>query len=620
MRETRITVGLMLLAVPAAAQAPIALTIENIQTRNRGAFDVALSPDGRWAAVTAAGQAGTGIYLVPTEDRHAVTVFVGAGSSPDWFPDGRRLVFVRGNDLWAVAVGSTAATRLTNDQADERAPKVSPDGSTIAFYSGRSGFQDLWAVPAAGGPVRQLTDSAIALDDPRFAPAWSPDGRRLAYISNRGDYWADNVWAVDVATREARQLSHGLMATTTPSWSPDGKTVALLGVSKRGYWYEDLSDIWLVDADGGNERTVSMQVFGSDWLHSLRVYWAGDRLVFPYLERGAMNLWSVSAGGGVATRVTNLGGSLRTFDVRSNGALALVRSDHTTGSDVYLVEPEGGPPRRITAFAERWAGLQVPEEISYRSFDGLFIQGFLYRPPGFRADRKYPALVNVHGGGTNSYLQGQNLMEQYFASKGYVVLAINYRGGSGFGREFQNLSINDWASGQARDAAAAGTFLRSMPWSNGRVGIYGYSYGGIMSMATIARAPDVFDAAVPMAGIYDFGDAYTNADRLGRIFIRTGHGGSPEERPETYAVSNTLARIRNVKTPLLIMHGEADVRAPFHQFQLAVDTLRAYHKVFESKTFPGEPHGFRNPANRIELCRRAEAFLDRYLKRGRPTA
>jgi dipeptidyl aminopeptidase/acylaminoacyl peptidase len=258
--------------------------------------------------------------------------------------------------------------------------------------------------------------------------------------------------------------------------------------------------------------------------------------------------------------------------------------------------------------------LQVPEEISYRSFDGLYIQGFLYRPPGFRPGGKYPSLVNVHGGGTNSYLQSENLLEQYLARKGYVVLAINYRGGSGFGREFQNLSINDWASGQAHDAAEAGKFLRAQPWSNGKVGIYGYSYGGIMTMATIARYPGVFDAAVPMAGIYDFGDAYTNADRLGRIFIKTGHSGSPAEKPEIYAVSNTLARIRNVTTPLLIMHGEADVRAPFHQFQLAVDTLKAYHKTFESKTFPGEPHGFRKAADRIELDRRLEAFLDRHLK------
>src|SRR5439155_13236532 len=193
---------------------------------------------------------------------------------------------------------------------------------------------------------------------------------------------------------------------------------------------------------------------------------------------------------------------------------------------------------------------------------------------------------------TNSYLRGQNLHQQYLANQGFAVLAINYRGGSGFGRPFKDLSINDWADGQARDAAAAARFLRTQPYSNGKVGIYGYSYGGIMSMAAIAREPDAFDAAVPMAGIYDFGDAYKNADRLGRIFIKTGHGGAPEEKPEVYAVSNTLARLRNIRTPLLITHGEADVRAPYRQYLLAVDSLRAQGKTFEHKSYPKEPHGF----------------------------
>ena len=140
--------------------------------------------------------------------------------------------------------------------------------------------------------------------------------------------------------------------------------------------------------------------------------------------------------------------------------------------------------------ADEWDGLVEPQEVAYRSFDGLYIQGFLFLPPGMKPGSRHPALVMVHGGGTNSYLRTLNLNEQYMASKGYVVLAINYRGGSGFGREFQDLVINDWANGQARDAAAAADFMRALPYVTGKVGIYGYSYGGIMTMATIARDPE----------------------------------------------------------------------------------------------------------------------------------
>jgi dipeptidyl aminopeptidase/acylaminoacyl peptidase len=600
-------------ARPGADRIP--LTIENIQTRNRGAFDVAISPDGRQVAVTASAEAGRGVFRVATETG-AATLWI-EGSSPAWYPDGRAIVVSRGGDLWRVGLDGVA-TRLTADSLDERAPTVSPDGRWVAFYSERSGFQDLWVVPAEGGPVRQLTRGAMPADDPRFAPAWSPDSRTIAFVSNRADLWGDNLWRVDVATGRSRQLSRKLMASTTPSWSQDGTRLALMATQKSGYWYEDLADLVVVDATTGAERLVPMQVHASDWLHSQRVFWADQdrRLVFPFLERGDFHLWTVPARGGVATRMTHHGGRLQLMHATPDGAkLAYVQSGEMSGPEVFLLEPEAGPPRQLTHFADRWADLVQPEEIAYPSFDGLAIQGFLYRPKGFDPSRRYPALVQVHGGGTNSYLRALNLTEQYLASRGYLVLAVNYRGGSGFGRAFQELGINDWANGQARDAAAAARFLRRLPYVDGKVGIYGYSYGGITTMAAIAREPGVFDAAVPMAGIYDFGDAYTNADRLGRIFIRTGHGGAPAVRKATYAVSNTLARVRNITTPLLIMHGEADVRAPYRQYLLAVDTLRQLGKVFESKSYPGEPHGFRSAANRIDMYQRLESFFDRYLRR-----
>lgn len=607
-----------------AQQVP--LTIENIQTRNRGVSAAQLSPDGQWLAIVAATDSGRGIFATGTAEGVDTPRLLAVGGSPTWFPDNKRIAYANGGDLWSVAlsngaVGRSSAqpVRLTNDREDERAPVVSPDGRLIAFYSTRSGAQDIWVVSAEGGVPRQVTRQAMALDDARFEPAWSPDSRSIAYISNSADYWADDLWVVDVTSGAARKLSSGLMASTLPAWSPDGKSIALLCTSKRGYWYEDLADLCIVDAATGAERTVAMQIHGTDWLHSQHVAWSADgrTLLFPYQERGSIQLWSVPAAGGVATRLTHAAGSLRAFDYSAaSDRLSMVWAGPTEGPDAFIAEGRGGVPRRVSAFADAWLGLAVPTEISFRSHDGLYIQGFLYRPPGWTPTGKYPSLVQVHGGGTNSYLQTLNLLEQYLAQQGYVVLAINYRGGSGFGRAFQDLGVNDWANGQALDAAAAGTFLKAQPWSNGKVGIYGYSYGGIQTMAAIARAPEVFDAAVPMAGIYDFGDAYTNADRLGRIFIKTGHGGAPDERPAVYGVSNTLARLKNIRTPLLVMHGEADVRAPYRQYLSAVDSLRAYGKTFESHSFPGEPHGFRVPANRIELYKRLESFLDRYLRSG----
>ncbi len=620
--SARGVLALFIAALGAQEPSPLPLTWENIFLENRGAYDAAISPNGRWVAVTATGARGRGIYLIPAnpEGSPEATFWV-AGSSPRWSPDSGRIVFLHANDLWIAEVGSQRPQRITSDSEDERAPAFAPDGKTIAFYSSRSGYQDIWLVEAipAGSP-RRLTREAMAEDDPRFAPAWSPDGRHIAFVSNKSHYWDDDIWVVEVNTGETRQLSHGLMATSTPVWSPDGRKLAVLGTSKNEFWYEDLSYIYVLDAVAGTERPLKMQIYATDWLMNHRPFWSGDgtQIYFLYQQRGEFDLWAVPSAGGVATRITNMGGAVRSFDATPAGdAFVVVRSTPTRGAEVDYISSRGGLSRQLSRFSRPWTNVREPAEISYRSYDGLYIQGFLYLPSDFSPEQTYPALVNVHGGGTNSYLNGLNLIEQHLAAKGYIVLAINYRGGSGFGREFQELSINDWANGQALDAAAAADFLRSLPYCNGKVGIYGYSYGGIMTMAAITRAPEKFDAAVSMAGIYDFGDAYRTADRLGRVFIRAGHGGSPEERPEIYAISNSLARIARIRSPLLIMHGEADVRAPFRQFRLAIELLRQHGKVFESKSYPDEPHGFRNPQNSIDMYQRLEAFFAQHLKASR---
>jgi dipeptidyl aminopeptidase/acylaminoacyl peptidase len=456
----------------------------------------------------------------------------------------------------------------------------------------------------------------MALDDPRFEPAWSPDATEIAYVSNEADYWHDDIWIVDVESGAKRQVSRSLMASSFPVWSPDGSRIAVFGTSKDEYWYEDLSYIYVLDPEAGGARIVDMQVYATDFIMRHRPFWSGDGryLFFPYMERGDTNLWAVPANGGVATRVTNQGGSVSSLDGTPAGdAFAFVQSGPTEGSDAYYVGANGGDPRRVTWFAPRWQVVRPPLEVSYRSFDGLYIQGFLYLPPELASGQSCPALVQVHGGGTNSYMRGLNLTEQYLASRGFVVLAINYRGGSGFGREFQDLSVEDWLNEQALDAGGAADFLRSLPYTNGKVGIYGGSYGGSMSLAAVSRTPDKFDAAVPMRGAYSKTNTLEHTDRLGKIFSVTGHGGLPEERPEIYAKSNTVSRIANITAPVLLMHGELDRRVPIQHFQLAVAEFERLGKELETKTYPEEGHGFRNPDNRIDMYTRLEEFFGRHL-------
>ncbi|MDQ2070818.1 S9 family peptidase [Natronospira bacteriovora] len=590
-------------------------------TGHDGVMGVSLSADGEELALSVDTPRHQGIHRQSVDSGDSE--FWVEGHSPVWFPDGQGIVFIRDHELWRVARDSDRPRRLTRDDGDVRAPVISPDGKTIAFMSGRSGHQDVWLVDAQGRdegrdegrePARALTEGAMTLEEARFGLAWSPDGQSIAFISNEGDYWGDNLWVVDVATGERRQLSRSFMAWYTPSWSPDGERIAVMGADKAGMWYGDMADIYVVDVASGREQRVDMAV------HAMamdRPIWGpdGDELFFPVHERAELEWWRVPVDGGVATRVSNMGGLIHAYDASASGdRFVVVRSTSTRGREADLLTLEGGEPRTLTAFASRWPGVQEAVEISYRSFDGHYIQAFRFLPPGFDPGQSYPTLIQVHGGGTNSYFNGLNLVEQRLAQQGYVVLAVNYRGGSGFGRPFQDMAIEDWSNAQALDAAAAADWVRKQPWSSGKVGIYGYSYGGIISLAAVTRAPEAFDAAVPMGGIYDWAHAWEYTDRLGRILTADGHGGTPQERPETYRVSDSVRLLDQVQTPILIMHGEADTRAPFSQFELVVEALEQHDKVFESHSYPDEPHRYRRLENRVDMYERLETWMDRWLR------
>ena len=602
------------LAQQAARPDPLPLTLENIYKGGRGgAGNPTISPDGKWVTFTGRTARGNGLHRMSPNGGEPE--FWGEAGGIEWAPDSQSVAFARGDRLWKLGLNEKQATAITPAIKGTRGPVFSPDGQTLAFSATENGFQDVWLVPSAGGTPRRLTKETMALDDGRFDPAWSPDGKTIAFISNKADYWSDDLWVVDVASGAARQLTKDLTNIgSTVQWSPKGDRIAVFGNAKKDYWYLDIADIFLVDARTGATTKVKMEQYVTAYGH--RTFWSADgaRFYFVYQQRGEHYIWSVPAQGGTATRVSNLGGVLGGFDASAaRDAFVFTRTTETEGSDIYYLPAIGGPERRLTHLATRWAGVREPREIAFKSFDGLYMQGFLYLPPQVDAGQSCPALVQVHGGGSNSYTRNQNLMEQYLASKGFVVMAINYRGGSGFGREFQDLAVNDWLNGQAKDPGAAADLLRTLPYVTGKVGIYGGSYGGMQSMAAITRTPDKFDAAVPMRGIFSQTLTFEHMDRLGKIYSKTSLGGLPNESPQIYSKANTLERFSAIKTPLLIMHGEADNRAPFKNHELAVAELKRLGKDFEAKTYPGEGHGFRNPDNSIDMYQRLEAFFVKHL-------
>ncbi len=242
--------------------------------------------------------------------------------------------------------------------------------------------------------------------------------------------------------------------------------------------------------------------------------------------------------------------------------------------------------------------------------------GYLYLPPDFDPSNRYPAVVQVHGGGNNAYGNGFHVLEQFLAQQGFVILAIEYRGSVGHGREFQDLSQGEWAAGQGWDAVAAAEYLKGQPYTNGKVGIYGGSYGGIMTMAALTRDSEPFDAAAPFYGIYDWEGAYEHGDRLMQFWVIEGHFGfKPNENPDLFEHTASIRHLDRVRQdiPFLVIHGELDRRAPFEQSRELVSALKQRGNPVEFYSYPDEAHGFRHPRNRIHAYGNLLEFFKQHL-------
>ncbi len=608
--------------------APRAPTVKlSPQTMNDGVSvgDPEFSPDGKSILFTS-NKSGRGKMWIMGADGSNPRLLVAdeeSESSPSWSPDGKRIAFLRTSggqpDIWVAAADGSGAKRVTNDKEDERAPVWAPDGSRIGFLSGRAGAQDVWVVPSAGGASQQLTEKTNAADEMRWEVAWSPDSRQLAYVSNRSEYFADDLWVVDVGSKVTRRLSVDVHVMSPPVWSPDGKTIAFGAVPRSGFWHTDTSDIYLADMPAGKVRKLEMNTFASDGNGNSRLVWSRDsrNIYFRYQWQGDVNLWSVPIEGGVGTQMTYLDGTFRNFAVSDDGQyVAFVRSTQMAPGELYRMPLAGGLPQQLTDWGVKFEGLRQPQKIAYRSHDGKYILGYLYLPPDFDPSRRYPALVQAHGGGTNANGNGWHAIEHLMSQNGFIVLAIEYRGGSGHGREFQLLSLGEFGSGQGWDAVAAARYLGALPYSNGKVGMYGGSYGARMTMAAITRDSTPFSAVAPFYGSYDWEEAYPHGDRLEQKFTVELHMGfKPGENPELYASTAAKRSLNKVKKdlPFLIIHGERDRRTPFMQFGKIVEELKQRGNPVEFYSYPEEAHGFRLPKNRVHAYTKLIDFFKRYL-------
>lgn len=627
--------SLSFVCVLASAQNQLPLTLRSITQVSR-ISDPEFSPDGRWIAFVSNHSGAGKIWLIPSRGGEArLLVPVGAGqtegagpraqgeSSPQWSPDGRHIAFLSASsgqsEIWVAATDGSEPWQVTHEKSAKHSIRWAPDGTRIAYIGNREKTQDIFLVPAAGGEARRLTEKTNEWDENRWAPAWSPDGKHIAFVSNRSEYFADDLWMIDTDGTHLQKLTTNIRVMTDPVWSPDGKYIAFNAVRNWEFWFDDQSDFYLVQMPDRSVHKLKTDAFATDLNGNLHLYWSADSksLFYRYNRRGNTNIWTVNVEGNtVPTQVTNGDGVIRGMAISPHADLiAYVRSTQTVPGDLVTIPFNGGEETRLTNWSTRYRGIQEPLKISFLSKDGLYINGYLYQPAHLDPTKRYPGLVSVHGGGNNAYANGFHGLEQYLAQEGYIVLAIEYRGSSGYGRDFQLASWGGWAAEQGWDAVSASDYLRSLEYCSGKVGIYGGSYGGIMTLAAVTRDSSKFQAAAPFYGIYDWANAYRDGDRLMRFWVVMGMKGfKPEENPAIYYQDSTVNFVDRINTPLLIEHGELDRRAPYPQSLELVDALKKHHKVFEYFHFPDEHHGIRRPDNFVNAYTRMEEWFDKYLK------
>lgn len=545
------------------------------------------------------------------------------GGTPLYSPTGEWLAFTSGGEIYLWPRGESGeGSRLTALGSRVTSMAWSPDGRHIAFISDRHGSRDLWLVTVPEGRVRQLTS------DERFDgfPSWSPDSRTV-YFQRMDEWWVDHVIlaiSVDGGTPRLVTEDRGFFDYTygsrfgQPAVSPDGQQIMF--PSFRGGWINQ----WVVPVAGGDARPVSVTEADQD-----HAAWSpdGHRIVFTSNHDGTIRLNLVASEGGDPEVLFDPGmGFIRNPSWSPDGSwVAFVLGTPTLPQELYIISVETGQTRRLTHSVPDPSiedELVVPEKVRYPSTDGLMISAYLYRPPGLAEGAPAPAIIRLHGGPTAQYYDHFERNVQYYAHRGFVVFLPNVRGSSGYGWDFEHGNTGCWADCDLADVVAAAEYLRSLPEVDGEnLGVYGRSYGAYLTMAAIAFAPDVFRAAIPRAG---YGDRlrYMEETALSGIRLLRYEMGPFPENEDAYRDASPTFHLADARTPTFVIEGALRSRLHGAGTEPRTDTNIAFArelsrrgKVVRYRSYlRPQDGGVEYPGEKPMMLRDKADFFDAYLR------
>ncbi|OHT20710.1 alpha/beta hydrolase family protein [Edaphosphingomonas haloaromaticamans] len=581
------------------------------------------SPDGKRIAYVSTAEGGAAQLFVRWMDTGAtarVATLPDGPSAISWSPDGTRIAFIMSVPDEGMKLGTPPA----KPEGAKWAPPLEVISSIVYRADGagylKPGYDHVFIVPADGGAPRQLTFGAFNHDGPL---SWTPDGRTILLSADRSKNWQrepnnPEIYALDVATAKLTALTDRLGPDARPVVSPDGKRIAYLGYDDKYRGYENAL-LYVMDRDGGNARAITTaldrSIDDAEWAAD------GRSLYVQYDDHGSTRVARVTLDGKLTTVATGMtssqidrpysGGS---FSVARNGAVAFTSGDPQRPADVSIAS--GGKSRRLTRLNEELLGAKAlgqVRQIPVKAADGRAIDAWLVTPPDFDPAKKYPMILEIHGGPFAAYGPAFASDNQLYAAAGYAVLYVNPRGSTSYGAEFANLIHHAYPGDDYGDLmAAVDAAIATGSIDADNLFVTGGSGGGVLT-AWIVGKTDRFKAAATQKPVIDWASFVLTAD-MTPFFAKYWFGKFPWEDPQAYWNRSPLSLVGNVKTPTLVVVGSEDYRTPVSEAEQYYSALQLRGIPTALVKVPEASHGgiAARPSQSASKASAILAWFDKY--------
>jgi dipeptidyl aminopeptidase/acylaminoacyl peptidase len=612
------------------------------------------------------------IKSVPKADVQKFTVeklfMTRAIGGTTWSPDGKTIAFttnISGRmNLWTVPAEGGWPTQLTVSDQRQSRPAWSPDGKWIAYMSDHDGDEqwDIFVVSPLSGEVINLTQTPeIAEEDPQ----WSPDGSMLAYMVKPKTSPTFEIDVMDFTTHEVRHLTSGTpkeRGNVRPLWSQDGKWIVYTQVHAKG----TDSDIYVAELASGKstrltphtgEQLYSADAWSPDGRKVLITSNAGNGyenvglldIASKKIEWLTQDKWEIQGGdfspdGQTVMWTANVDGNTdiyfhdlpsgktealplptgvneparheRTF-TRDGSRLLYIHNGPNAPADAWVYDLASKRSQQVThslVAGMRSADMVEPYLVHYPGRDGRFqISALVYVPHNLPQNHQSPAVVYVHGGPTSQTVNLFNRGIEYLVNQGYLVIAPNYRGSTGYGKEFQQANLYDMGGGDLQDVLAAADWIKRSAYVDPKkLVIMGGSYGGYLTMMAVTKAPEIWGAGVAIVPFVNYFTEVQNEDPVLRE-MDLATMGDPVKNKALWEDRSPIFFVDRIKAPLLILAGGHDPRCPKSESQQVADAIKKRGGVVDLKIYEDEGHGFSRVHNQIDSWKRINDFLQAHV-------